>query len=781
MIAPCIELEKNIKYFNENKNIYCFIGYCPIFSIGMHNHNNESLKQYSKYQGIVFFSHELLKELFKLSNIVYYKQKYKYEMKNDENNIIELKYDTKLFMDFNNEYSKKYVIESKHIELYDFKTIHQNIYFVFIKSLSLLNKFLEEKDYNTLFNIFENFSNILFPVSNDIIEKTIITTNFFKNLHILYLYFSNYPYLFGVLNDEDINDKTLAKVISDSDIKLIYGMSLNSLIDVAEKLSYEVEKGNSILNEKGKLKLLQQLLININYSHDQLFRKYNIPELNQYYQVKYYLKDIDFCLCKSIIDLLDTICNNYPLKNEMKECYLYHERRFVFYKEYADQAEMQNNNIIEVEQEKIYNNAIKYNNTIVLGDKQFHDLIKNINLPCENIYYLNKEEFSKFFQTPKKIKEKYKICKYFIVMNEKDGKEYLETIRYISDEFGLKLVLIIYIQDKNIKIKKQLVHNHYIHIIFTHCETHILNYYYDSLIRLKDFNFIHFYLEDLFEDTMPDMDFEFPKINTTEYINEQDNGWEMIRNINSNIFKLRNIDRILGYTNLTKFFKDMYKVYKENNCLDLFIYYYANYFGGEYLVEQVTSLLALVKMFIYAYTIEEKNQSEKSFYSLINNDLRSGNPKKICRYLPMINNIYRLLQKNHLKGFNGDVYRAAYFKKELIEEIKPGKKMFNASLWSSSKNLTVAEKFLFHYKKNILLHTHVKGISNIDIHLEKLSQYPNEKEILILPFCCFEVKSFTKVLEKNLEYYILELIYCEEENERNKIENIEFKEIDYNF
>ena len=101
-------------------------------------------------------------------------------------------------------------------------------------------------------------------------------------------------------------------------------------------------------------------------------------------------------------------------------------------------------------------------------------------------------------------------------------------------------------------------------------------------------------------------------------------------------------------------------------------------------------------MFIYAYTLEEK---EKSFYLFINNDLRSGNPKKIGRYLPMINMIYDLLQKNYLKSFNGYVYRAAYFKKELIEKIKPGEKMFNASLWSSSKKIDVAKKFLFHYKK----------------------------------------------------------------------------------
>ena len=161
----------------------------------------------------------------------------------------------------------------------------------------------------------------------------------------------------------------------------------------------------------------------------------------------------------------------------------------------------------------------------------------------------------------------------------------------------------------------------------------------------------------------------------------------------------------------------------------------------------------------------------------MNNDLRSGNSENISRYLPMIRSIYSLIKKNCLKSYSGDIYRATYFKKELIDEIKPGKKMLNASFWSSSKKLSVAKNFLFKYKKNILLHTKVKEGNNIDIHLEKLSQFPNEEEILFLPYCYFEIKSFKKVKEKNLEYYDLELIYCDEENISNKIENVKYNEI----
>ena len=294
--------------------------------------------------------------------------------------------------------------------------------------------------------------------------------------------------------------------------------------------------------------------------------------------------------------------------------------------------------------------------------------------------------------------------------------------------------------------------------ILTYCEKDILNYYLDNYERLKERNITDGNIFDSFNQEL--FDYKFPKLSETKIIREQDNGWDMIREVNINLFKLVSYNRIIGYINNDKFVRDMYGVYKENNCLDLFVNYYGNYFGVENIIEQQASLVAVVKMFLYAYTLEENNG--KSFYSIMNNDLRSGNSAKICRYLTMIRSIYNLIQG------------ATYFKQELIDEIKPGKKMLNASLWSSSKKQSVAKKFLFMYKKNILLHTKIKEGNNIDIHLEKLSQFPSEEEILFLPFCYFEVKSFKKEKENNLEYYDLELIYCEEENKSNKIENIKF-------
>ena len=72
MISPCIEVEKNLN-IHENKNIYCFIGYCPFFN---HKHNIEFLYKFSKYYGIVNSGSELIEKLFKL-NYIYITEKNK--------------------------------------------------------------------------------------------------------------------------------------------------------------------------------------------------------------------------------------------------------------------------------------------------------------------------------------------------------------------------------------------------------------------------------------------------------------------------------------------------------------------------------------------------------------------------------------------------------------------------------------------------------------------------------------------------------------------------------
>ena len=420
-----------------------------------------------------------------LNNIFYYRKKQNYEINIDTNNIIELNYDTKFIIDFKNDCSKNAVIKNKFSTLYDSKRIDDLCYFSFIKSFSLLNYCLENQDYDKLFYVIDGLDNKLI-ISDNEKDKKLNASILLKNLHLLYLYFANYPYIYGVLNDEEINEvlSQFNPDMTEIDLKVILVCGYNLLIDNVGTLAFKVEKGKSILNEKETLKSLQKALIKINFSYEQLIEGYNISELSKYYQIKNYVRDIDFCLGKAILAIINNACKNYPfgLKTDILRSFMNKEKRFIFYKLYDVQSKRLNENNIENDQIKTYNKSIKYNDTIVLGDKEFHNIIKKMNLPCKNIYELNKKEFSNFFYNPKKIKGKYNICKYFIIMNEQNGNEYIETIRYISNVFGLKFVVIIYIQNKDVKINKKILQNPFIPVILTYCEKDILNFYDETII-----------------------------------------------------------------------------------------------------------------------------------------------------------------------------------------------------------------------------------------------------------------------------------------------------------
>ena len=151
----------------------------------------------------------------------------------------------------------------------------EKLYFLFIQSLTFLNKFLEKENYDILFNYLQKLSET-FIFSDDEREKVIKASKFLKNLHILYLYFSNYPYLYGALTDEEI-DKALSSYKPNTlnlSLVIIYNSFFNSLVNVVDVLASKVNKGISILNDKKNLNNLHKLLICINLSKDQIEGKY---------------------------------------------------------------------------------------------------------------------------------------------------------------------------------------------------------------------------------------------------------------------------------------------------------------------------------------------------------------------------------------------------------------------------------------------------------------------------------------------------------------------------
>ena len=256
VISPCDELIENIQIFNENKNIYHIFGYCLSNN---HKHDIEFFSQFSKFYVIADSSEELIDNIFKQNNIYYYRKIHNYEINNNcENNIFELNYnETKILMDFNNDCSKNCTINNKFMENYFFKIKNNESYFAFIKSFTLLNHYLEDENYDILSDILENFLiKIIKP--QDKLEKLLVASNLLINLHLLYLYFSNYPFVYGALDDEDIN-KIFSKFnsnLSEFDLLKKEILPYNLLIKYVDTLSSKVASGISILNEKNDLKIL---------------------------------------------------------------------------------------------------------------------------------------------------------------------------------------------------------------------------------------------------------------------------------------------------------------------------------------------------------------------------------------------------------------------------------------------------------------------------------------------------------------------------------------------
>ena len=119
----------------------------------------------------------------------------------------------------------------------------------------------------------------------------------------------------------------------------------------------------------------------------------------------------------------------------------------------------------------------------------------------------------------------------------------------------------------------------------------------------------------------------------------------------------------------------------------------------------------------------EELESNKSFYRMINDDLRTKDPSKIDRFIVLLGLIYKSIEDKELASYQGQVYRATKLDENLILKLKPGSTMINITFWSTSKKFNVADNFM---KKNKWRNAFIfcKTIkTNIDIDYEDLNPF----------------------------------------------------------
>ena len=186
--------------------------------------------------------------------------------------------------------------------------------------------------------------------------------------------------------------------------------------------------------------------------------------------------------------------------------------------------------------------------------------------------------------------------------------------------------------------------------------------------------------------------------------------------------------------------------------------------------------------------------ADSSFYKNINKDL--GLNKK-DQYLPFIKILYEGIK---LKSFplsnNNTLYRGAKLSNEEIKKIKnylnkkieglPSSIVFSKSFLSFTKDINVAEQFLKDENssnKNMskvlfILEKDDNFGYNLSTHadIEKISFYPNEKEVLFFPFSSFEINNINEINMGNEKLYEIKLSYLGKylkdiENDNNLINN----------
>ena len=168
--------------------------------------------------------------------------------------------------------------------------------------------------------------------------------------------------------------------------------------------------------------------------------------------------------------------------------------------------------------------------------------------------------------------------------------------------------------------------------------------------------------------------------------------------------------------------------------------------------------------------------ADSTFHRNINKDL-GLNKKEI--YLPFIKTLYEGVKFKSLPLSNDKVlYRGSKISNVEINDIKnymkkkieglPSSIVFSESFLSFSKEKNVAEKFLKDENKDknlskvlFILEKDDNCGYNLSTHgdIEKISFFPNEREVLFFPFSSFEIKSLEEKYIGKEKIYEIKLLY----------------------
>ena len=655
----------------------------------------------------------------------------------------------------------KLLIQTKNIQ----KEKYNNL------CIKLLNYLNSDDIINDLKEIITEEGSPLYLVAKTLpgIEEQLIQTNInnIKNLTLLSLYFSKYPYLLNLLSYQEVEDFFNTEI----NVSMIMNFE-NKIFPILEKLSQKIMNNESILNEKDDLREIQiSCFYKLHYSliiaiqDSSIFVNYN--------QIINFLRDIDFCL-KILVTMMISIIKNKK-QNFLDEIIFslqIFEPRYRLYNHYLNQLSPENK-FIEKEQNLI-EDSLTIKDFIIVGNNEFYEKIKIIEkyVNSRTFIYLNIEQILDYFESKKKDKS-INILPYFyfLIIELEDFQKNYEKIIFLSMKSGITFMAFVFVENDD---KSKILKNQINLLIPT-----IIVYSLDDINRYlsQKFHFNNPINNNIIEELSEILKIKIPKISFEQNDEDQyQNGcFELAETFDVNIIRNKFIFRILNDIDYTfHFSRNIYNIYKDHNALDLFYSQNCIYFGWNLYPELISFNICFVKRILYLYCREEK-ESNKSLYRIINDDLRSRDPYKIYQYIDILALINQLIEEKGLYNFKGIVYRATKLDENLILKLIPGAKMVNTTFWSTSKDFNVAEQFMINHNWRNTFIICKTSKNNIDIDSEKLNPF-NEKEVLFTPFTEFLVEKVSNEIKYGKKIYIIELTEIENRNFVNsdnmQVENI---------
>jgi len=391
----------------------------------------------------------------------------------------------------------------------------------------------------------------------------------------------------------------------------------------------------------------------------------------------------------------------------------------------------------------------------------FEPLVKRIRKKCR-VYKLV-EDFCIDFKGHIELKNKV----VYAIISDDFSKGDFEKLLNVFVRESITPLLIIYIPDPLEKeISKAMFKNKWIvTTVYAESFDGILDYMNDVEVDItKDMAYYAILYSD-FSKTLSSV--RNTQKQNIEDLQELDAGFEVLSEVNKSTYSGLVDEMSLGTKMMGSLHYYMWRQYKELGHIDIYWKTYASLFG---ILPKINNILDVNfgKNLLRAYTL----QDQPPFYKLLNDVFRGGNPSQIAKYRAFYVILYDLTKKGILKHYCGTVFRGTYFNPSVIKGLKKGQKIFLSCFTSTSKSQSVAKEFARKSGRNVILEIelHPRGFSNIDIHDEKMSIYPEEQEVLLLPFTQFEVMSISTE-EKLTIITMVEVL--------QEVEAVSIKGIDY--